>query len=307
MSTTWKPKGWIAVILGLILQPFVFLYVNRLKMFFWYLLFIFIVYIVDSNIQAAVDDSSWYKDLYLASLFTLICPVHAFLITRKYSTDKHRAWFASWWATTMVFIGVFISLFLIRTFIIEPYTISASSMAPTFNVGEQIWVSKLGFGNYRFRGVQVVRTEFSAQVNRGDVVVFQYPRNEQSEWIKRVMALEGDEIMYRDKTVYIKKACGESSDDCGKFQPLATTRVSSYGEGSSILTEVYGDREYLLTINDEQGDFYVSYFQQPAHKVAHWTVPKGHYFVLGDSRDNSSDSRYWGFVPQQNLIGKVVF
>ncbi|MFD2165639.1 signal peptidase I [Thalassotalea euphylliae] len=307
MSDAWKPKGWIAILLGLILQPFVFLYVNKLKVFFLYLLVVICSALLDMNLQATATESIWYKDIYFSSFFMLICPAHAYWITRNYNANDPRAWFASWWATSLTFISVFISIIGFRTFLIEPFTLPASSMAPTLDKGVQILVSKLGYGNYRYLGIQIHKTKVSAEVKRGDVVVFQYPQSPESDWVKRIIGLEGDRVIYRNKTVYIKKACDAQSEECSGFEPLKSSSESVSPEGLIVRKEEIDGQEYEVLLNEAQGDLTHHYFRQVGSGTGEWVVPEGHFFVLGDSRDNSLDSRFWGFVPKENLIGKVVY
>lgn len=307
MSNTWKPKGWIAILLGLMLQPFVFLYVNKLRVFFLYLLVVICSVLFDVNLQAASGEHAWYKDIYFSSLFMIICPIHAYWITKNYNADQTRSWFASWWGTTLTFIGVFISVVGFRTFLFEPFRIPSTSMSPTLNKGVQILVSKLGYGNYRYLGIQIYKSEISAKVNRGDIVVFQYPQNPDFDWVKRVIALEGDRVLYRNKTVYIKKSCDAHSEECSSFEPLISSSEYVSSEGLIVRKEEIDGQDYEILLNDAQGDLTHHYFRQIGSSTAEWLVPDGHFFVLGDSRDNSSDSRFWGFVPKENLIGKVVY
>ena len=237
----------------------------------------------------------------------IICPAHAFWLTRKYNADERRAWFASWWSTSLIFTAVLTSIISFKVFLFESFSMSASSMEPTLNVSDKVLVSKLGFGNYRYLGFQIAKFDMTAQVKRGDVVVFQSPQNSQTDWIKRIVGVEGDQISYSDKTITIIKACGESKDECSKANLLKVIPISNDGNGLNILKEINGDVEYKILLDDKMIDFVMRFYRQAGSGSAQWVVPPGHYFVLGDSRDNSFDSRYWGFVPKENLIGKVIY
>lgn len=259
------------------------------------------------SVQAKVDDLVWYKDIYFSSIFTVICPIHAYLITRNYDIQYKRAWFANWWATSLTFFCMFLSIAAVRTFILEPFTIPASSMSPTLNPGNQLLVSKLGFGNYRYMGIQIARTEPSSHPERGDIIVFQYPQNPQSDWVKRVIGMEGDIIIYRNKTIYLKRACHNDSGDCPEFEAIKHQQLDKVDGESISYKESLDDNEYEIILNENMAELVNRYFNQVGRNQGEWLVPKGHYFVLGDSRDNSLDSRYWGFVPTENIIGKAIF
>lgn len=307
MSTSWKPKGFIAILLGVLFQPFVFLYVNKFRLFITYLVLTALCYLLDIKIQASAGEADWYQGIYLTSVFIIICPLHAFWITKHYNADKKRPWFASWWAVTLIYLTVSAALILMRVFSFEPFTLPASSMAPQLDKGSQVLVSKIGFGNYRYLGYQISRSPMSAKVGRGDVVAFQYPKNPDYTWLKRVIGGAGDRIVYRNKTVYIQKACDEGADICADFIPLEQSLVSQTESGLKVLQEVNDGKHYQILLNENHPEQISHYFDQAGSEKAEWIIPEDHYFVLGDSRDNSSDSRFWGFVPKDNVIGKVIY
>lgn len=327
MKHQWKPRGWLAIILGLFFQPFVFLYVNRPKYFFSYLVLIAGIIILDLKLHTDPVAGVWYESIYFSWIIIVLCPIHAFIITRNYDSQAPRGCYASWWGTSLCFIAVMASLIALRSFYFEPFTIPAKSMSPTLNPGDQIIVGKSGFGNYRYLGMQVKTSIPSVKPARGDVIVFQYPPDPQIDYVKRVIGLPGDRIIYRNKSIYIKQSCSQGSDNCPEYeivtreakQQLAKqltkqlakhlTKKSSKELPADVFVyeESIGNNTYKIWLNSSRNDFVNRYFNQAGTRRDEWLVPEGHYFVLGDNRDNSADSRYWGFVPQENIIGKVIY
>ena len=174
-------------------------------------------------------------------------------------------------------IGLMLLVFGVRTFVVEPFTIPSKSMYPTLQIGDHALISKLGYGNYDFFGIDIANTGRYRTINRGDVMVFIYPNDPDLEFIKRVTGLPGDEIRYQGKRVIID----------GKEIPQVEKQNSttpSDNENSSRHIESIEQTSYEIALNND-------FNAKPDIKL---TVPQGHYFVLGDNRDNSNDSRYWG-------------
>ncbi len=187
---------------------------------------------------------------------------------------------------------VFLAVLVLRSFVIEPFRIPSGSMIPTLLVGDFILVNKFTYGirlpilNKKIIGV--------GAPERGDVTVFRYPENPEVDYIKRVVGLPGDRIVYRDKTIFVN---GEE---------VKQTQLGRYaGEGSSLRmsgaelrTERLGEAEHELLVNE-----LVRTRSRSAGRQ--YKVPAGHYFMMGDNRDNSNDSRVWGTVPEDHLVGKA--
>ena len=186
---------------------------------------------------------------------------------------------------------VILIVLLVRSFLAEPFRIPSSSMMPTLLIGDFILVNKFAYGlRLPVLDTKIVPVD---DPERGDVVVFRYPRDPSQDYIKRVVGLPGDEIVYRDKTLWIN---GEQ---------VRTELLGRYiGEGSGRdMTGSELRRELLPGETHEILQRSGNYYMPRGEGV--WRVPEGHYFVMGDNRDNSEDSRYWGFVPEQNLVGKA--
>jgi len=204
---------------------------------------------------------------------------------------------------------------IFRSFIFEPFQIPSGSMMPTLLVGDFILVQKYSYGVkdpiWRSQLVDVDEPE------RGDIVVFKYPLDERVDYIKRTIGLPGDKIVYRDKRLYIQPNCKEGETQqgdllCNEFNKIDFKLINDneFKQGQMSLARVNEDLTTLkhdILINPRAPERKGRYYQQPGTPSDEWTVPADHYFMMGDNRDNSQDSRFWGFVPKENLVGKAVF
>lgn len=198
---------------------------------------------------------------------------------------------------------------ILRSFLYEPFQIPSGSMMPTLLDGDFILVNKF---NYGLRD-PVARNKFIeiGSPERGDVVVFKYPRDPQIDYIKRVVGLPGDRVIYKNKILYIKPACTVAYDKCPDFEQVKQrfNNKSDYiddGMPLSRYTSVMGDKTHDFLVNEKILPRTQHYFRQSGTQANEFVVPKGHYFVMGDNRDNSLDGRFWGFVPEENLVGEAV-
>jgi len=181
------------------------------------------------------------------------------------------------------FFPVLLVVFVLRSFLVEPFQIPSSSMVPTLEVGDYILVNKYTYGIR----LPVVRTKIWAlnEPKRGDVMVFFPPHMNDTYYIKRVIGLPGDTITYRNKRLAINGV------------PLEEESLAVIPDGSSsyrVGLETLGDARHLVQVNDSR----------PARDFSVKVKP-GHYFMMGDNRDNSSDSRIWGQVPEKDIVGKA--
>ena len=185
------------------------------------------------------------------------------------------------------FFPVFFIVLVLRSFLYEPFRIPSASMMPTLLIGDFILVNKFDYGIR----LPVLDTKVIdiGKPRRGDVVVFRYPVDPSIPFIKRVIGVPGDHIVYKNKTLYINGVEVKETDD-GTF----------YGAGASFVD--HGLTQRLETLpNGVTHDILLYPFRSSMNVDI--TVPQGKYFVMGDNRDDSKDSRYWGFVPDENLIG----
>lgn len=210
--------------------------------------------------------------------------------------DPKRPIKEPWWIEySKSFFPVLLIVFLLRTFIAEPFRIPSGSMRPTLLEGDFIVVNKFDYGlrlpilDYKILAI--------GQPKRGDIVIFKHVKNGESlDMVKRVVGLPGDHIQYQDKTLYIN----------GK--PMLQTF-----EGEKIETNAHGMqypvREFIEDINGNKHQIFVRpdvadnlYY----YKYKDIVVPPDHYFMLGDNRDGSDDSRFWGFVSDKDLQGRAI-
>ena len=224
------------------------------------------------------------------------------------STARERILAQPWWLDwTAGLFPVILVVFLLRSFLFEPFKIPSGSMIPTLLVGDLILVNKFTYGVR----LPVIHTKITdgKPPQRGDVMVFRYPFDTRDDYIKRVVGIPGDEVAYLNKRLTIN---GQPVD----VRSLPEFLHPGQMYYSKHLEEMLGDHRHRI-LNDDFGPAFVEekrikdfeYRDQCRYTVEGVTckVPAGHYFMLGDNRDASEDSRYWGFVPERNIVGKAFF
>jgi len=180
------------------------------------------------------------------------------------------------------FFPVFFVVLVVRSFLAEPFQIPSGSMLPTLEVDDFILVNKYEYGvRLPVVGTKVIPYKDPA---RGDVMVFKFPKNPKINFIKRVVGVPGDRIRYQNKQLFINNQLVEAE----------LTQAPSLQNRMGRYTEQLGDVKH---------EVYKA--NTPARVNKTWVVPEGHYFVMGDNRDNSNDSRFWGFVPDELVVGKA--
>ncbi|MEJ3627593.1 signal peptidase I [Vibrio vulnificus] len=208
-----------------------------------------------------------------------------------------------WWVENSVSIFPVIAFVLVlRSFIYEPFQIPSGSMMPTLLVGDFILVEKYAYGlKDPVWRTQLVET---GKPERGDIVVFKYPPSPNIDYIKRVVGLPGDTVRYnRQKEICIQPK-GESVCHMAIRNNVVESEFIQDGINLTQTDEQLGGVKHQILVNPLRQDRVEAY--APRAGVSEWVVPQGQYFVMGDNRDNSADSRYWGFVPEANLVGKAV-
>lgn len=217
-----------------------------------------------------------------------------------------QPWWLDW---TAGLFPVILAVFLLRSFLFEPFKIPSGSMIPTLLVGDLILVNKYHYGVR----LPVINKKIIANNDpkRGDVMVFRYPKDKSIDYIKRVVGLPGDEVTWRDQKLSVN----------GQEVPLEALPPPGYYDEDSlryfpVFKEKLGEVEHRILVNPQArrpfgpDEAYTFPFRENCRYSAEGVsckVPPGHYFMMGDNRDNSEDSRYWGFVPDENIVGRAFF
>jgi signal peptidase I len=186
---------------------------------------------------------------------------------------------------------VLLIVLLFRSFLFEPFKIPSGSMIPTLLIGDFIVVNKFSYGvrlpvlNKKILGI--------GEPQRGDVVVFRYPLDTSVNFIKRAVGLPGDTITYRNKQLFVN---GERVKETpvGRYKS-GDVKCTTPASDAVLLNEQLGEADHEILVHNNYGG-----------RNGQWVVPEGHYFMMGDNRDRSNDSRAWGFVPEENLLGRAV-
>ena len=213
-----------------------------------------------------------------------------------------QPWWLDW---TAGLFPVILAVFLLRSFLFEPFKIPSGSMIPTLLVGDLILVNKFHYG-LRLPVLNTKLTE-GTPPQRGDVMVFRYPPKPSLDYIKRVVGVPGDEVAYLNKRLTING------------QAMPTAAVPEFFDDDVMryfkqYEEIFGERRHRVLNDDDRPAFVPGTDEYPFKDQCRYTVegvvckvPPGHYFMMGDNRDNSLDSRYWGFVPDKNIVGRAFF
>lgn len=213
-----------------------------------------------------------------------------------------------WVDTSVQIFPVIAFVLILRSFIYEPFQIPSGSMMPTLLDGDFILVNKFNYGLRE----PVTRKKFFdvGSPEKGDVVVFKYPEQPEIDYIKRVVGTPGDRVIYRNKTLYIQPKCLDTSKPCPKMSQVPTTfeQLGEFEHMGMPLTRYaaeLGGKTHQILVNENTYPQTHRFFKQPGLKAGEWSIPEGKYLMVGDNRDNSLDGRFWGFVPEENLVGEA--
>ena len=198
-----------------------------------------------------------------------------------------------------------LAVFLFRAFLLEPFRIPSESMMPTLLKGDFVAVSKYAYGiRNPFTGHVMIDT---GSPSRGDIAVFRYPEDPDTAFIKRIIGLPGDTISYDESKNLVIKPAGGADPVTVPKEWTGMGEFSLAGHPLKRGTEdLLGVRHDILEAPDRAFPLF-AYKKQEGMPEGTWQVPEGMYFAMGDNRDNSRDSRFWGFVPAEDLIGPARF
>ena len=233
----------------------------------------------------------------------------------RFHFRKHRAADApepAWVEYAASFFPVLIVVFVLRSFVAEPFKIPSSSMRPTLEVGDFILVNKFIYG----LRIPIAETKVIpvSDPKRGDVVVFRYPVNPTQDFIKRVVGVGGDVVKYEDKKLTVNGQSVPRVRD-GTYGYLENLRYEMLERDKETARNDGGEATYTVGVTPQAAPVYPSNVRPfPGRENCEYNergftckVPPGQYFMMGDNRDNSDDSRYWGFVPDDHIRGKAFF
>ncbi|WP_020405706.1 signal peptidase I [Hahella ganghwensis] len=270
----WKPKTWIALVLSL-MQPLGMLYVGRWKWALFYFLITFVLEVVCRIYHIQFP--------YGLSVGVLVIPfyaAHVGYFVQNYHPDSKRAWYSHWWGLLLTFVALGLLILAFRAQMYEPLKMPSASMEPSIIRGQHVIIYKWPYKSIEVLGMKLKSA--SARPKRGELFVFKTPEDESVQYLKRIIGVPGDTVSVEGEQITVN---GEV------LQKEAISNIN----GLSIYSESVDDLTYKVQHN---GRGY--------NANGEWTVPAGNYFVLGDNRDRSKDSRFIGFIPEGNMQGKVI-
>ena len=297
-----RPRKWLAVLLCFVFTPLAMLYVGSARWAAAYLLGA--LALLACRLFSLT--SPWVVDV-LSLLYFVVGAIHAYRLAARHQAQQARPWFSRWYAVAGAAACLVMAMFTVRSFFFEPFRQPSGSMLPTLPVGATLVVQKWGYGNYGTFGVRFFRRPISELLARGDVIVFEFPGDRKIDYVKRLVGLPGDKVTYKDKMLFVNDQPAEQRFLKDELDEQSMKFVSVYSESLA-------GRQYSILLDKKRIDPGVT--SPDVMMREHCTnsqgelscrVPAGHFFVLGDNRDNSADSRFWGFVPLDHIEGKVVY
>lgn len=297
-----RPNKWLAAALGFFVSALGLLYVARWR---WALA------VTLSVFAMAVLSTLWFRQLegtagWLNLAIAVAVSRFAFVQARDFAPERVRPAYCRWPFLVLVAL---ISVALIvgcRGFLYEPFRAPGGSMLPGIQPGARLVVQKWGFGNYGTYGFKFYRGDFSEPVERGDVLVFDAPTPAYLQYVKRVVGLPGDQVKVSNGKLTVNGRALALMPLDDYFDETSLAYLKRFQESAGLQSYEVVFRDVVLPLVAPTDRFTQMEKCQYEPDGVTCTVPSGYYYFLGDNRDNSFDSRYWGFVPQNHLIGKVI-
>lgn len=246
----------------------------------------------------------------LAIALAVSASIIAFRIAARADSTARRPRYSRWYGLIGIAVVFALTFVGVRAFLYEPFRAASGSMLPTIPTGAQLIAKKWGYGNYGTYGVNITHRPITSPLQRGDVLVFEFPENRELTFVKRLVGLPGDVVDYRDKRLTINgRSMVQREIGTNTIVQDGSIRVFQEREESvdDIRYRVLVDEKLPVLVLSAVRSFPMKDRCTYSDSGFSCTIPIGHYFLLGDSRDNADDSRYWGFVPADAIIGKVEY
>lgn len=297
---TGKPNKWIALVLGIVAQPLGMLYVGAPWLALAALLIPLVIFILPGLTPIASVAAAGLMTL----VFYLACGGLAFWLARRFPAGARRRWYSRWYGMLGITAAFVVLVLSTRIFVAEPYRVPTSSMEPTLKAESILLVQKWGYGDLRTFGIRLGRTARTAPIERADLLVFNPPVSKDF-FMKRVIGLPGDLVVVRSGRV-------EVNGVPTRQRKLGEYLLDELSEPYSRFAERLGEKDFEV-LQSRRGEFPELSEDFPSvpgctanrHEVR-CKVPAGRYFVMGDNRDNSMDSRVFGTIAESDIVGKVV-
>lgn len=299
-----KPNKWLAAALGLIFHWLGLLYVGQPL---WALAYF------AAEMGLAFAGLVQLIPMWLLSVpvlgIAVACAVQAYFVAVRYPAARPRPHYSRWYGLLGMAVAYVLLVFLFRAFLYEPFRAASGAMLPTFRPGTKLLVQKWGYGHYSTYGIDLFRSSPTVTLHRGELIVFDFPLKPETVYMKRLIGLPGDHVSYRDKQLFIN-GMAVMRQKVGAYR---YERPGKDVEEYTRYAETLDGTSYDILIRQDRPPYAAEAVrfnkgvrcQYDDHGVS-CDVPQGAFFVLGDNRDNSSDSRYWGFVPADHIVGMVV-
>lgn len=298
----WKPNKWIALILGALTLHLGVLYAGYPLIAAMLLM---LQFAVGAFGMGLAGKPSVFAVLAIALGFYALCITLSYVLASRAAPREKRPRYTRWYGLIGVVAAAVLLIGAFRGFLFEPYRAASSSMSPTFDAGSFLLVQKWGAGRNKVFGFDLGPALTTSPLERGQIIVFAYPVDPSTPFVMRVVGVPSDRVTYKGRRLYINgtDTRGRQLDDYVHTEELRTF---------SRFEETVGTSKHAILLGAE------AHTPPPPRDFPHkenctftesettCLVPSGHYFVLGDHRDNSNDSRFWGFVPSTAVIGKVV-
>lgn len=279
----WRPRPWLATLLSLLVVPVGMLYLQRPRLALLYLLASILLPVAAVGMLAFVDVSAAVALIVATWAVSIFGAVHAFRIGGAASATRRR-WYSRWYGLISVVLLFYFGVLTFRSFCYEPFRLPSDAMFPTLTDGSFMFVKKWGYGDYGSMGVRFVRTEPTAEIKRGEIVLFRLSQKiGDVVYVKRVIGLPGDRVQCSGDRLIIND------------RPVPIASPESRGV-------------YRFAVETLDGvSFPVAHLPARPAPGCDLVVPERHYFMLGDNRDNSRDSRHFGPIPSGQLVGRMAF